>query len=192
MVVAISVLQISATMTNLTPKQLQDLRNAIFDNAESLRDEAKTLFDARFYARSFLLSCLCFEELGKLALLMQAVLLAKDQKRIDWTSAIRKFTRQTDKLKAEIRHHYRYGTVPSLSNVGVAKLNAKLQQVNFVFEKKDKSTYVGIRDSVIENPLNAVTRSDAERALETALDSLKAHWVSENTQNPKIRQIRRQ
>ena len=60
-------------MESLSIDQLHELRNAVFDNAESFYKEAQCLHSNGFYARAYLSAYFTTEELGKLPMIVGAI-----------------------------------------------------------------------------------------------------------------------
>lgn len=176
---------IRAKMKSLTIDELHDLRNAIFENAESFYKEAKCLHANGFFARSFLLAYFTVEELGKLPMVAGAIGTLQRGEVVEWGKLKRRFTTHERKIKSAILHHYLFGIDPSLFNDDFEWYEAELKKVGDIYQKKNEATYVDVANGQILNPLVRITKEDSERAVAKAFDALQAHWISEAIFNPK-------
>jgi hypothetical protein len=72
-------------------------------------------------------------------------------------------------------------------NKDVDWCETKMREVQEIYRKKNRATYVGVVDGQILNPLASISKEDSERAISEAHEALKAHWASESLSNPKLR-----
>ena len=173
-------------MNSLTIEELHDLRNAIFDNAESFYKEAKCLHANGFFARSFLAAYFTVEELGKLPMVVGAIAKLVKGEVVDWDKLRRRLTSHMGKIESEITHHYVFGIDPCPFNTDVEWYEAKLKEVKAIYQMKNEATYVDVVNGQVLNPLVRITKEHSERAISEAFDALKAHWTSESLSNPKL------
>jgi len=174
-------------MESLTIDQLHDLRNAIFDNAESFHKEALCLHASGFYARAYLSAYFTMEELGKLPMIVGTIGMLLSNDNVDWKKLKKRFTSHTKKIESEVFHHYVFGIDPSPFDKDVEWYQEKLKQVQTIYKKKNQATYVDVTDGCVINPLNCITEEDSSLAIAEAFDALKAHWTSESFTNPKLK-----
>lgn len=174
-------------MKTLTIDQLHDLRNAVFDNAESFYKEAKILHDAGFYARAYLSAYYTMEELGKLPMIVGATAKKMNGEDVDWKKLRKRMNSHMTKVEAEIHHHYVWGLDVCPENTDVDWYENKTKEVKKIYAKKNSSTYVDVVDGRIVNPVEVITEKESEAAINEAFEFLKAHWKSETMSNPKLK-----
>jgi len=73
-----------ASMNSLSIHELHSLRLAIFDNAENLYKEAKLLHEYKMFSRAYLLAHFCFEEMGKIPIIVGAIGKKISGDSVDW------------------------------------------------------------------------------------------------------------
>ena len=90
-----------ASMDSLTVEELHSLRLAIFDNAENLHKEAKLLLEHGMFSRAYLLAHFCFEELGKIPIIIGAIGRFKAGETVDWRKLRKRFYSHTAKISSK-------------------------------------------------------------------------------------------
>lgn len=172
-------------MEKLTVKELHLLRLKIFDNAENLQKEAKLLFEHEMISRAYLLAHFCFEELGKIPIIVGAIAKIESGEIVDWKKLRKRFYSHTEKIASQNHHYYTFGIEPDLLNDSDVKWLEKAQsKVNQSFEKKNLATYVDARNGEFLLPSEQITQNECKELVELAFDCLRSHWHSETLTNP--------
>lgn len=172
-------------MQSLDIAALHQLRLAVFDNAEELHKEAKLLFQHKMFSRAYLLAYYCFEELGKIPIIVGVIgkIMVNDQ--VDWKKVEKRFYSHTAKITSQNYHYYTFGLdIDLLQNTDLKWLETAQTTVSKSFEKKNVATYVDVRGGSVILPKNEINETDAAEMLELAFNCLKAHWDSERLTNP--------
>ncbi|HEK1010721.1 TPA: AbiV family abortive infection protein [Pseudomonas putida] len=174
-------------MDSLSVGQLNALRIAIFDNAAALHREAELLLRNGMCSRAYLLAHFCIEELGKIPILIGAVLKLEKGEEIDWKSVKKRFTSHVEKISSQNGHFYAFGRSPELSgDKGIPWLLAANNAILESYNRKNLSTYVDVKGGKILQPSDAISNEDAMRLVSYAADCLNAHRRSEELTNPII------
>lgn len=172
-------------MQKLDILSLHDLRLKIFDNAEELHKEAKLLFEHEMYARAYLLAYYCFEELGKIPIIVGVIVKLNAGEQVDWKKVQKRFCKHTAKISSQNHHYYMFGLDPDLlRDSDLAWLKSAQDTVGRSFNMKNMATYVDVQDGSLLVPSNQISKSNAEEIIEFAFGCLKAHWHSESRTNP--------
>lgn len=172
-------------MQTLDTSALHDLRLTLFGNAEELYKEAKLLFENKMYARAYLLAYYCFEELGKIPIIVGAIGKLVAGKRVDWKKIQRRFYSHTAKIDSQNTHYYTFGLdLDLLGDSDLAWLKNARGTVTRSFDMKNMATYVDVQNGNILVPSKKIEKTDAEAIIELAFGCLKAHWHSESLTNP--------
>ncbi len=172
-------------MENLTVKELHSLRIAIFDNAENLQKEAKLLLDHEMFSRAYLLAYFCFEELGKIPIIVGAIAKIELGETVDWKKLKKRFYNHTKKITSQNYHYYVFGLETDLqNNSDVAWFEKAKNSVNNSFEKKNLATYVDAKNKNFLLPSEQITKDECEELVDFAFKCLRAHWHSETLTNP--------
>jgi len=176
-------------MENLTIKELHLLRLDIFDNAENLQKEAKLLFDNQMFSRAYLLAYFCFEELGKIPIIVGAIAKLQSDEIVDWKKLKKRFYNHTKKISSQNHHYYMFGMENDFqNNSDVEWLKDAENSVLSSFEKKNLATYVDVKDKKFLLPSKEITKDETEKLISFAFESLKAHWHSELLTNPILKE----
>lgn len=172
-------------MDTLSIRELHELRLAIFDNAEALHREAGLLLKNGMYSRAYLLAHFCFEELGKIPIVVGIVgQLIKGQS-VDWKKARKRFSNHEAKIASQNGHFYAFGLdVDLIHDSDVQWLVEANRAVPASYSKKNRSTYVDINGGKILKPGDAITEAEATILIDFAFECLRAHWRSESVTNP--------
>lgn len=180
-------------MDSLSIKELHSLRLAIFDNAERLHKEAKLLLDHGMYSRAYLLAHFCFEELGKIPIVVGAIGRIKAGKTVDWKRLRKRFYSHTEKIASQNYHYYTFGLeLDLLRDTDVKWLEEAQATVDRSFEKKNLATYVDVRARSFLLPSEQITQSECKELVNLAFECLRAHWHSENLTNPVLKELANQ
>lgn len=176
-------------MRQLSIDELHALRLRIFDNAESLHKEAKTLFEAGFHARAYLLAYFACEELGKLPIIVGIVGDLIKKEAVDWKKALKRLRDHKSKVDSDDFHQYVFGReLDLLADTDLTWLKEARSKAKQRVELKNNSTYVDVSGTKIISPMDAITKADATRMIERAFESLRAHWHAESLVNPVLRE----
>lgn len=172
-------------MKNLTIDELHSLRVVIFDNAESLQKEAKLLLANGMHGRAYLLAHFCFEELGKIPIVVGIIgQLAKGEK-VNWKKARKRFNSHEEKIESQNGHYYVFGLETDLIRDSDLKWLVEANRtVRDSYQKKNLATYVDVQNGRTLIPKNEITKEDAEKMVMFAFECLRAHWHSEILTNP--------
>ena len=174
-------------MHTLSVEQLNSLRIAIFDNAAALHQEAELLLRNGMYSRAYLLAHFCIEELGKIPILIGAIVKLEKEEAIDWRDVKKRFTSHVQKISSQKGYFYAFGRTPELTNNNdIPSLLAANHAISESYNRKNLSTYVDVKGGKILRPSDAISSEDAMRLVSYAADSLNAHRRSEELTNPII------
>ena len=178
-------------MQSLDISALHSLRLTIFDNAEELHKEAKLLFEHEMYARAYLLAYYCFEELGKIPIIVGALGKLHAGENVDWKKVLKRFYNHTAKIASQNTHYYTFGLdIDLLRNTDLAWLEAAQATVSRSFDMKNFATYVDVQNGNVLTPSKKIGKDEAEALLDLAFGCLKAHWHSESLTNPVLIKLR--
>jgi len=174
-------------MHTLSIQQLQELRLAIFDNAEALHGEASLLLQNGMYSRAYLLAHFCFEELGKIPIVFQVAALLERGEQVEWKKVKKSFLNHEDKIASQNGHFYAFGRGSDFDNDDNLQwlINAN-RAVSESYMKKNLSTYVDARQGRMLRPASEIQKEDAEKLVSLASKCLRAHLRSESLTNPII------
>jgi len=172
-------------MQALTVRELHALRLAIFDNAEALHREASLLLKNGMYSRAYLLAHFCFEELGKIPIVVGIIGQLVKGEVVDWKKAKKRFLSHEAKIAAQNGHFYTFGLeVDLVHDTDLKWLLDANKAVPESYDKKNLSTYVDAKDGKILKPGEAITEAEARKLVGFAFKCLRAHWRSESLTNP--------
>lgn len=175
-------------MKLLSIEALHTLRLAIFDNAERLHKEAKLLFDHKMYSRAYLLAYFCFEELGKISMIVGAIAKLKSGETVDWKKLEKRFFSHTEKIASQNYHYYMFGLEPDLFRDSDLKWLEQAQaSVNQSFKKKNLATYVEVKEKEFLLPHEQISKIECKELIDLTFECLRAHWLSEKFSNPVLK-----
>lgn len=161
------------------------VRLAIFNNAEALQKEAKLLLEHGMHSRAYLLAHFCFEELGKIPIIVGAIGQLRKGEAPDWKKVEKRFYSHEEKISSQNGHYYTFGLEPDLiRDSDLEWLLSANKAVSESFKKKNLATYVDIRNGDILVPHLQITERDAAKMVGFAFECLRAHWRSEKLTNP--------
>jgi AbiV family abortive infection protein len=174
-------------MQALDQSELNALRLAIFDNAEALHREAKLLLDYAMYSRAYLLAHFCFEELGKIPIVVGVLARRLKGTAIDWKAVHKRFYSHEEKIASQNGHFYAFGLEADLiRDSDVDWLVEADSRVSRSFQQKNLATYVDVAGKKVLRPNEQISKEDAEKLVQFAFECLRAHWRSESLTNPII------
>lgn len=177
-------------METLTIKELHSLRIAIFNNAENLQKEAKLLLEHEMFSRAYLLAYFCFEELGKIPIIVGAIARIELGETVDWKKLKKRFYNHTKKITSQNYHYYVFGLETDLqNNSDVEWLEKAKISVSSSFEKKNLATYVDAKNKKFLLPSEQITKDECEELVKFAFECLRAHWHSETLTNPILSEL---
>lgn len=148
-------------MNLLTPEQLTEGRSAVLANAVSLLDDGFALFLQQRWARSYALTVLSREELGKLCMLIRASYSVAEGQSVDWGRLSRRMLNHGQKLRSidcvEIVHQF---TLPPAGVDAKTSLlskfgDARAQQV--LDSGKQDGLYVTVQQAGIRRPSEEIS-----------------------------------
>lgn len=172
-------------MKNLSERELHELRLAIFDNAEALQKEAMLLLSHGMHSRAYLLAHFCFEELGKIPILVGVAGQLMKGETPDWKKAEKRFYSHEEKIGSQNGHYYMFGLEADLvRDSDLEWLLLANKAVGESFQKKNLATYVDASSGRILEPHREITESDASSMVKFAFECLRANWRSEKLTNP--------
>lgn len=172
-------------MHTLSIDDLHALRLAIFDNAEALHREADLLLKHGMYSRAYLLAHLCFEELGKIPIVVGAIGKLTTGEAVDWIEVKKRFSNHKAKIESQNRHFYVFGLeVDLISDTDIRWLREANAAVSESYSKKNLATYVDASGDKILRPSEAITEDATTKLVQLAFECLSAHWRSEGLTNP--------
>lgn len=187
---ALSFKSYPTNMNSLSVTELHTLRLAIFDNAENLHKEALLLHEHKMFSRAYLLAHFCFEELGKIPIIVGAIGKLKSGEPVDWRRLKNRFYSHTEKIASQNRHYYTFGLdTDLLQNTDLRWLESAQQKVNKSFEMKNLATYVDASEGKILRPIEQISEIASKELLDLAFECLRAHWHSENLANPALKEL---
>jgi AbiV family abortive infection protein len=174
-------------MHTLSVPELNALRLAIFDNAEALHREADLLLKNGMYSRAYLLAHFCFEELGKMPIIVGAIGAQMEGGTVDWKRLRKRFTDHEAKIASQNGHFYVFGLdADPVHDKDLQWLVEANRAVPESYNKKNLSTYVDVKDGKTLKPSAEITRDEAATLVSLAFECLRAHWRSESLTNPII------
>lgn len=177
-------------MDSLTIEELHSLRLAIFDNAENFHKEAKLLLEHGMFSRAYLLSHFCFEELGKIPIIVGAIGQISAGTTVDWKKLKKRFYSHMAKIASQNHHYYLFGLeLDLLRNSDVKWLESAQATVERSFEKKNLATYVDVKAGAFLLPRKEITQSECTELVDLAFECLRAHWHAENLTNPVLKEL---
>jgi AbiV family abortive infection protein len=162
-------------MDSLTIQELHTLRLAIFDNAEALHKEAKLLLEHKMFSRAYLLAHFCFEELGKIPIIVGAIGKIISGETVNWKKLRKRFYSHTEKIASQNHHYYMFGLEPDLLRDSDLKwLEFAQEKVDQSFEKKNLATYVDVKSGEFLLPREQISESDCKELVDLAFKCLRA------------------
>lgn len=177
-------------MNSLSITELHVLRLAIFNNAENLHKEALLLHEHKMFSRAYLLAHFCFEELGKIPIIVGAIGKLTTGKPVDWKRLKKRFYSHTEKIASQNHHYYTFGLdVDLLRDTDLKWLETAQQKVDKSFELKNLATYVDVNGKMFLIPQEQISESASKELLDLAFECLRAHWQSENLTNPILKEL---
>lgn len=177
-------------MRNLSEHEFNQLRLAIFENAEALQKEAKLLLTHGMHSRAYLLAHFCFEELGKIPILVGVIAKIKRGEVPDWKKVGKRFYSHEAKIASQNHHYYMFGLeIDLIRDSDLKWLQSANKMVEESFRKKNLATYVDSGGGRLLVPHLEITESDAAQMVEFAFECLRAHWHSEKLTNPILYEI---
>ncbi|AWM39352.1 AbiV family abortive infection protein [Gemmata obscuriglobus] len=154
-------------MSPLTPAQIKDGMIKIQSNSRELIEDARVLFAANRFVRSFTLAHLASEELAKIGMLFRAGIFTICGIPVDWKSLRKRLANHKNKLRLE-----------SLWGISQLEQFRKMTGKDFANmiektclhrnEMKNASIYVSIDGNQFVDPKEVITRENAERAIKLA------------------------
>lgn len=172
-------------MHTLSIRELHALRLAIFDNAEALHREADLLLKNGMYSRSYLLAHFCFEELGKIPIVVDVIGKLTKGGAVDWKRVKKRFSNHEAKIASQNGHFYAFGLeIDLIHDKDVQWLINANKAVPESYDKKNLSTYVDAKGGKILRPFEAISEDEATKLVCFAFECLRAHWRSESLTNP--------
>ena len=141
--------------------EVAKLSISVKENAESLLDEAKLLFSKKYYQRSFSLSFMAMEELGKLPILWGVMTRTQLGEEIDWKSVWKRFRSHSSK---EFQGYgiVMYTYLECKENIKDGKV---LEAVGHLCDKdisRNESLYVDYKGGKIISPSGRIDKKDAD------------------------------
>lgn len=177
-------------MNSLSIYELHTLRLAIFDNAENLYKEAKLLHEHNMFSRAYLLAHFCFEELGKIPIIVGAIGKQMAGESVDWRKFKKRFYSHTEKIASQNHHYYIFGLdLDLLRDTDFKWLSDAQQKVDNSFNLKNLATYVDVEGKRFLLPKEQISESTSKELLGFAFECLRAHWHSETQTNPVLKEL---
>jgi AbiV family abortive infection protein len=139
------------------------------------------------HSRAYLLAHFCFEELGKIPMIVGLIGSLSKGESVDWKKVRRRFYSHEEKIASQNGHYYAFGLdVDLVRDSDVQWLVEANARVSASFQRKNLATYVDARGGEILRPSERISKYDAEKLVQLAFESLRAHWCSESLTNPLI------
>lgn len=177
-------------MNSLSINELHTLRLAIFDNAEKLYKEAKLLHEHKMFSRAYLLAHFCFEELGKIPIIVGAIVKSMKGESVDWRKLKKRFNSHTEKIASQNHHYYTFGLdLDLLRDTDLKWLRTAQEKVKKSYELKNLATYVDVDGKSFLLPQEQISESASKELLDLAFECLRAHWHSESLTNPVLNEL---
>lgn len=181
------VFEVLDSMKTLSIEQLNALRIAVFDNAEALHREAKVLLQYGMHARAYLLAHFCFEELGKIPIIVGVIAKLQNGEVVDWKKVQKRFYSHEQKIASQNGHFYTFGLdVDLIRDSDLHWLTEANARVANSFRRKNLATYIDVADGEMLRPTEQISRDDAHKLVQFAFECLQAHWHSEGITNPLV------
>ncbi len=172
-------------MKYLSERELHELRLAVLDNAEALQKEAELLLAHGMHSRAYLLAHFCFEELGKIPIIVGVVGQLRKGETPDWKRVEKRFYSHEAKIGSQNWHYYMFGLdVDLIRDSDLEWLQSANKAVGESFKKKNLATYVDADNGRVLIPSQEIAKGDATNMVALAFDCLRAHWQSEMLTNP--------
>lgn len=177
-------------MNTLSVNELHTLRLAIFDNAEKLHNEAKLLHEHKMFSRAYLLAHFCFEELGKIPIIVGAIGKLIKGESVDWKKFKKRFYSHTEKIASQNHHYYTFWLdIDLLRATDLKWLNNAQEKVAKSFELKNLATYVDVVGKKFLVPQGQISETASKELIELSFECLRAHWHSESLTNPVLKEL---
>ena len=180
-------------MNTLSVRDLHALRLAIFDNAEALHREATLLLKHGMHSRAYLLAHFCFEELGKIPIVVGVIGKLTSGEPVDWKKVRKRFTSHEAKIASQNGHFYAFGLdVDLVRDTDVQWLVNANKVVPESYSEKNVATYVDVKEGKFLRPSEGISEEDAKKLVDFAFECLRAHWKSEGLTNPILYEVHEQ
>lgn len=177
-------------MNSLSINDLHTLRLAIFDNAENLYKEAKLLHEHKMFSRAYLLAHFCFEELGKIPIIVGIIGKQMTGESVDWRRLKKRFYSHTEKIASQNHHYYTFGLeLDLLGDADLKWLSDAQKKVDKSFALKNLATYVDVDGKSFLLPSEQISEDASKELLGFAFECLRAHWYSETKTNPVLKEL---
>lgn len=177
-------------MNSLSIYELHTLRLSIFENAENLYKEAKLLHEHKMFSRTYLLAHFCFEELGKIPIIVGAIGKQITGESVDWRRLKKRFYSHTEKISSQNHHYYTFGLdIDLLRDTDLKWLSDAQQKVDESFNLKNLATYVDVDGKRFLLPKEQISEGASKELLGLAFECLRAHWYSESLTNPVLKEL---
>lgn len=142
------------------------------------------------FSRAYLLAHFCFEELGKIPIIVGAIGKLMTGESVDWKKFKRRFYSHTEKIASQNHHYYAFGLdVDLLRDTDLKWLSAAQEKVDKSFEMKNLATYVDFNGDDFFIPQEQISESASKELLDLAFECLRSHWHSESLTNPVLKEL---
>ncbi len=132
----------------------------------------------------------CFEELGKIPIIVGAIGKLTSGDSVDWKKLKKRFYSHTEKIAAQNHHYYTFGLdLDLLRNTDLKWLESAQQKVDKSFELKNLATYVDVSGKNFLLPIEQISEIASKELLDLAFECLRAHWHSEKLTNPVLKKL---
>ncbi len=137
------------------------------------------------YSRAYLHAHFCFEELGKIPIIVGVIGTLQKGETVDWKKVKKRFLSHETKIASQNGHYYALALEVDLVNdIDVQWLVNANKSTPDTYTKKNLSTYVDTRGGKILRPSEEISQQESEKLISFAFKCLSAHWRSEKLTNP--------
>ena len=178
-----------ARKTNEIPVAIiEEAPVCLLDNAVQLEREARLLFEAHLYPRSFFLSYTCLEELTKIPMLVRAVTDPLVGIRFVWKNLWDKLHSHKRKKFASLGWEWVFDVATDQDFEGKQYLD-RSTRLGDEMKKREQALYVDIRTDGVSAPSQMVTRENAAKMLELAQMGIKYFGTIERATQGRLSEI---
>ena len=153
-------------INNLKASQIIDGVYKTIRNSQQLCDEAELLNKHKMFARSYALSHLAREEVGKVAMLYKVAIELLLKQKIDWKKVDRRFRDHKEKIVNDrALTHLLFGTMEVEGSGLDPKLLFNSGTIAYTNARKNSSLYVDWSDGKFQSPEDSVSENQAKDGL---------------------------
>lgn len=152
----------------LSLSKLDDLIEALHDNAAELIAESATLLEGKSFARAHALAHIAREELAKSIMLQAAGFKTLTGVSVDWKDLMKRFRNHEDKLKLEGAVNATLMSALGETRKGLEALRLAAGAAKYRSQRKNTAFYVELAEGNVSTPSKQFTQQQAWRTWKLA------------------------